>query len=73
LNRIQYGDWIPGAVIRVFSKRRGVWHYGIAGSAWGTVLHASKDRGQFTVTSCQEFTEGLPAAYTWVPGTFEIQ
>ncbi len=73
MNRIQYGEWIPGAVIRVFSKRRGVWHFGIAGSVWRTVMHASKDRGQFVLTTYDEFAEGQPGEYTWVPDTFALQ
>ena len=73
MDRLQYGNWIPGAVIRVFSKRRGVWHFGILGTSWGTVWHASKDRGQFVLTTFDEFAEGQPDAYTWIPDSSEVQ
>lgn len=77
MNRVQYGNWIPGAVLRIYSKRRGVWHYGIAGplDAVGmpTVFHASKDRGCFVWTTYEEFAEGEPTAYTWFPYTLEAQ
>src|SRR6266850_168058 len=31
MNRVEYGNWVPGAVVRFYRKRRGVCHYGIAG------------------------------------------
>ncbi|HYB60674.1 MAG TPA: lecithin retinol acyltransferase family protein [Methylomirabilota bacterium] len=76
MKRIQYGNWIPGAVVRVYSKRRAVWHFGIAGSlsvAGPMVMHASKDRGQFAVTTNDEFSKGQPIQYTWVPANLEQQ
>lgn len=73
MNGIQCGEWVPGAVIRVFSKRRGVWHFGIAGPVWGTVMHASKDRGQFVLTTYDEFAEGEIGEYTWLPDTSAAQ
>lgn len=76
MSRLQYGNWVPGAVLRVYSKRRGVWHFGIAGSlsvSGPMVVHASKDRGEFVLTTYEEFTEGQPAEYTWMPESFEVQ
>jgi len=76
MNRIQYGNWVPGGVLRVYSGRRGVWHFGIAGalSVRGPmVMHGSKDRGQFTVTTFEEFAEGQPTTYTWLPPSLEAQ
>lgn len=76
MNRIQYGNWVPGGVLRVYSKRRAVWHFGIADSldiSGQTVLHASKDRGIFTRTSYEEFSEGQVAEYTWLPDSLESQ
>ena len=76
MNRLQYGNWIPGGVLRVYSKRWQVWHYGIAGSRTlqgPMVMHASKDRGQFVLTTCDEFSEGNPIDYTWEPRSFEEQ
>jgi Lecithin retinol acyltransferase len=73
MNRIQRGDWIPGAVIRVFSARRGVWHFGIAGWNHETIWHASKDRGYFLLTTLHEFAEDQPCVYVFAPETNEIQ
>jgi hypothetical protein len=73
MNRLQQANWIPGAVVRVFSKRRGVWHFGVTGTSWGTVYHASKDRGLFLLTTYEEFAEGQPTEYTMLPDTFEMQ
>ena len=76
MNRIQYGNWVPGGALRVYSRRRGVWHFGIAGTlgvGGPMVLHGSKDRGQFSVTTFEEFAEGQPATYTWLPPSFEVQ
>lgn len=36
-------------------------------------MHASKDVGQFTVTTYDEFAKGQPAEYTWLPESFEKQ
>ena len=30
-----YDNWVPGGVLRVYSKRHNVWHFGIAGSMNG--------------------------------------
>src|SRR5258707_11786623 len=68
-----YQNWVPGGVLRVYSNRHNVWHFGIAGSMNGTVMHASKDIGQFTLTSYDEFAQGQPVAYTWRPENFEAQ
>jgi Lecithin retinol acyltransferase len=73
VNRVQYGDWIPGAVIRVFSKRRGVWHFGILGWTVGTVWHASKDRGLFVLTTFAEFSEAQQVTYSWIPDGYGTQ
>ena len=70
---LQYGNWVPGGVLRVYSKRHNVWHFGIAGSTTGTVMHASKDIGQFTLTSYDEFAQGQPTEYTWLPQSFEAR
>jgi hypothetical protein len=71
--RLQYGNWVPGAVVRVYSKRYNVWHFGIAGWVVGTVLHASKELGRFTLTTYDEFVEAEVAGYTWLPESFEKQ
>ncbi|MGB7173220.1 MAG: hypothetical protein WBD23_06680 [Candidatus Acidiferrales bacterium] len=73
MNRIQYSNWIPGGVLRVYNNRHGVWHFGIAGRTYGMVMHASKDRGQFVETTFEEFAEGQPDSYTWLPEGFEQQ
>jgi hypothetical protein len=76
MNQIPYDNWIPGGVLRVYSRRRGVWHFGIAGATGASgpsVMHASKDRGQFVVTSYSEFAEGEQVEYTWLPESFERQ
>jgi len=76
MNRIQHGDWIPGGVLRVYSQRRGVWHFGIAGPMTfngAMVLHASKDHGQFVMTTFDEFAEGQRVEYTWLPPSFGAQ
>jgi hypothetical protein len=70
--RQQLGDWVPGGVIRVYSKRHNVWHFGIA-DLNGTVMHASKDIGQFTVTTYDVFAQGQATEYTWLPESFEKQ
>lgn len=67
MDRIQYGNWVPGGVLRVYSKHRGVWHFGIAGRTPGMVMHGSKDRGQFVETTFAEFADGQASAYTWLP------
>jgi hypothetical protein len=69
----QYGNWVPGGVLRVYSKRHNVWHFGIAGSMIGTVMHGSKDIGQFAATSYDEFAQGQPTEYTWLPENYEAQ
>jgi Lecithin retinol acyltransferase len=75
VNRLQYGNWIPGGVLRVYSKRHHVWHVGIP--AWvcvgPMVMHASKDRGHFVLTTLDEFAQGQPMQYTWLPDSFEAQ
>jgi len=74
--RVEYGNWVPGAVIRVYSKRHHVWHVGIAdwpGPYGPMVMHGSKDRGQFVRTTFDEFANGEPSDYTWVPDAFETQ
>lgn len=68
-----YQDWIPGAVLRVWSARYGVWHFGIASSIPGYVYHASKDRGQFALTSFTEFSEGQTVTYEWYPESHQVQ
>ena len=76
MNRIQYGNWIPGGVVRTWSQKRSVWHFGIAGSLGvhgPVVLHASKDRGEFAATPASEFAEGQTLSYTWLPKNFEEQ
>jgi hypothetical protein len=73
---IRYGNWILGGVLRVFSQRRGVWHFGIlagTGPMGWMVMHASKDRGGFVITTFSEFCEGQPVEYTWLPTTYEQQ
>ena len=67
---LQYGDWVPGAVLRVYSKRHNVWHFGIADSVNGMVMHASKDIGQFAMTTYEEFAQDQVAEYTWLPENF---
>jgi hypothetical protein len=37
------------------------------------VMHASKDRGQFVLSALEEFAEGQPLQYTWLPESFEAQ
>ena len=73
--RVEYGNWVPGAVIRVYSKRHNVWHFGIADwSANGPmVMHGSKDRGRFVRTTLDEFADGQTTDYTWLPDTYETQ
>ena len=77
MNRIQYGNWVPGAVLSVFSQRHLVNHVGIAGpldsSGRRTVYHASKDRGVFILTFYEEFAEGQEVSYTWLPQNLEEQ
>jgi hypothetical protein len=68
----QVGDWVPGSVVRVFSRRHGVWHFGIL-AANGWVYHASKDRGMFVLTTFAEFAENQSATYTWKPANYESQ
>ena len=68
-----YDNWIPGAALRVWSPRHGVRHFGIAGWVPGTVYHASKDRGQFVLTSFEEFAEGQPAFYERYPQPHQAQ
>jgi hypothetical protein len=73
---IQYGNWVLGGVLRVFSRRRGIWHFGIlagTGPMGWMVMHASKDRGGFVITTYAEFCEGQPIEYTWLPATYEKQ
>lgn len=64
-------NWVPGSVIRVFSKNRGVWHFGITGTVWGTVYHASKELGAFALTDYDQFAWGQDVQYTWFPETAE--
>ena len=77
MNRIEYGNWVPGAVLRVFSPRHLVYHYGIAGpldlGGRPTVYQGSKDRGIFLQTCYEEFADGQQALYTWLPQNFEQQ
>lgn len=68
-----YDNWVPGGVLRVHSKRHNVWHFGIASSINGMVMHASKDIGEFTETTYEEFAHDQPTAYTWKPENFEKQ
>lgn len=73
---MQSGNWVLGGVLRVFSQRRGVWHFGILagmGPMGWMVMHASKDRGAFVLTTYEEFCEGQPVEYSWLPPTFEWQ
>jgi hypothetical protein len=73
---IQCESWIIAGVLRVFSQRRGVWHFGILagiGPMGWMVMHASKDRGAFVITTYEEFCEGQPVDYTWLPATYEQQ
>ena len=55
-----YDNWVPGGVLRVYSKRHNVWHFGIASSMNGMVMHASKDIGEFTETTYEEFAHDQP-------------
>jgi hypothetical protein len=76
MGRLAYGNWIPGGVLRVYSRRHQVWHVGIV--AWMSVagpmvMHASKERGHFVITTLEEFADGQPIEYTWLPETFEAQ
>jgi hypothetical protein len=71
--RLQIGNWVPGGVLRVYSKRHNVWHFGIVSSLNDTVMHASKDIGHFTETTYEEFAQGQPTEYTWLPENFEKQ
>ncbi len=76
MNRIQFGNWVPGAVLRTYSKRHNVWHFGIAAhldASGPMVMHGSKDRGQFTLTPYSEFADGQAADYTWFPENLETQ
>lgn len=68
-----YDNWVPGGVLRVYSKRHNVWHFGIASSVNGMVMHASKDIGCFTETTYEEFAPDQPTIYTWTPESFENQ
>jgi len=74
--RVEHGDWVPGAVLRVYSRRRSVWHFGIA-DEWGQsgpmVMHASKDHGQFVLTTCAEFSEGQEPQYVQLPDSLEVR
>jgi hypothetical protein len=36
-------------------------------------MHASKERGHFVITTLEEFADGQPIEYTWLPETFEAQ
>jgi hypothetical protein len=75
MNRLQFENWVPGGVLRVYSRRHNVWHFGIL--TWlndgPMVMHASKDRGYFVVTTFEEFAQGQPVDYTWLPESFDIQ
>jgi Lecithin retinol acyltransferase len=76
MNRVQFGNWVPGAVLRVYSKRHNVWHFGIATSLDASglmVMHGSKDRAQFALTSYGEFAGDQAVDYTWFPESFETQ
>jgi Lecithin retinol acyltransferase len=68
-----YGNWFPGGVLRVYSPRHNVWHFGIASSVNGMVMHASKDIGEFTETTYEEFAQGQATEYTWRPENFQQQ
>ncbi len=37
------------------------------------VMHASKERGHFVLTTLDEFGEGETMQYTWLPESFETQ
>jgi hypothetical protein len=65
MNRPQYENWVPGGVLRVYSKRYNVWHFGILTWLYGQamVMHASKERGHFVLTTLDEFAEGEPMQY----------
>lgn len=75
MNRSQYGNWIPGAELRVYSRRYGVWHVGILVWVFGVpmVIHASKDRGMVVQTTLEEFSEGLPVYYGRTSANLEAQ
>src|SRR5215472_8631952 len=76
MHRLEYGNWVPGSVIRVYSKRHHVWHFGIADWPIGLqpmVMHGSKDRGQFVRTTFDEFARGELTSYTWLPESSETQ
>jgi hypothetical protein len=76
MHRVEYENWVPGGVIRVYSKRHDVWHFGIADWPSGLqpmVMHGSKDRGQFVRTTFDEFANGELTDYTWLPDMFETQ
>lgn len=75
MNRIQYGNWIPGAEVRVYSRRYGVWYVGIVVWVFGVpmVIHASKDHGMVVQTSLEEFSDGLPVYYGRTPVNLEAQ
>lgn len=68
---LQYGNWVPGGVLRVYSKRHNVWHFGIADLQNGMVMHASKDIGQFTTTTYEEFAQDQVTEYSWLPENFQ--
>jgi hypothetical protein len=48
-------------------------HVGIASWMVGMVYHASKEHGQFLLTTYDEFAQGEPTEYTSFPETFEAQ
>jgi len=75
MNCIRHSNWIPGGVLRVYSRRYGVWHCGILTWLYGMpmVMHGSKERGRFALTTYEEFADGQPAQYTWLPESLEIQ
>ncbi len=68
-----YENWVPGGVLKVYSKRHNVWHFGIASSVNGMVMHASKDIGRFSETTYEEFAQGQGTEYTWRPENFQKQ
>lgn len=76
VHKIVRRDGISGSVVRVYSRRHGLWHFGILGplteSGW-TVFHASKDRGYFACTSFHEFADGLEVAVVCAPLASEQQ
>ena len=65
----QMQTWAPGSILRVWSRRHGVFHWGV--SDWPDwtgvrVIHSAK--GSFVrSTTLQEFAEGELIEIVWVP------